>query len=60
MLILERLVGETVVIDGPVKVTVQKIRKGGRVRLSFEADKSVTIDRLEVHEAKQKERANER
>lgn len=53
-LVLSRQVGETVVVAGNVRVTVIEI-KGERVRLAFEAPKSVPVDRLEVHEAKQRE-----
>jgi len=53
-LILSRRVGETCVVGGSVRVTVIEI-KGERVRLAFLAPKSVAVDRLEIHEAKQRE-----
>jgi carbon storage regulator len=48
MLVLSRHVGETVVIDGDIRVTVVSIQ-GDKVRLGFTAPASVTIDREEVH-----------
>jgi len=47
MLILTRAPGEGVVFDGPGRVVVVEIR-GDKVRLGFEADPDVAIDRDEV------------
>jgi len=47
MLTVNRRPGETVVIDGPCKVTVQRVR-GQQVWLSITADRTVSIDREEV------------
>jgi carbon storage regulator len=47
MLVLSRKVGESVVIDGRVIVTVEEMR-GGRVRLSFEAPADVPVLREEL------------
>ena len=49
MLVLTRQVGEEIVIDGVIRVTVVAI-KGGKVRLGISAPPSVTVDRKEVHE----------
>ena len=55
MLVLSRKNNEAVVIGGPesiermIKITVVEI-KNGRVRLGFEADAAVPINRLEVWE----------
>jgi carbon storage regulator len=47
MLVLSRKKNESVVFDGPGVVRIVEIR-GGKVRLGFEADRSVTIHREEV------------
>ncbi|HKI35707.1 MAG TPA: carbon storage regulator [Gemmataceae bacterium] len=47
MLVLTRKVGEVVVIDGGIEVTVVKI-DGGKVRLGFTAPPAVLIHRSEV------------
>jgi carbon storage regulator len=47
MLILTRRVGESVVIDGGITVTVSKIN-GDRVKLGFEAPEGIRIDRKEI------------
>jgi len=58
MLILSRKTGEAIVVTGlpgrvrELKVSVIDIQ-GGRVRLGFEADADVVIDRSEVWERKQ-------
>lgn len=49
MLVLTRRVGEQIVIDGTIGVTVVAI-KGDRVRLGVAAPASVCVDRWEVHE----------
>jgi carbon storage regulator len=49
MLILSRRVGEEIVIDGRILVTVVSV-KGNVVRLGITAPSSVTVDRREVHE----------
>jgi carbon storage regulator len=56
MLVLTRDVGEAVAIDGGrIVVTVNEIRDG-RVRLGFDADPSITIDRMEIHKVKQRDK----
>lgn len=50
MLILTRRVGETLVIgDETLKVTILGV-KGNQVRVGVTAPRSVTVDRLEIHE----------
>jgi carbon storage regulator len=48
MLVLSRRVGETVVIDGGIRVTVVEMH-GNKVRLGIEAPPAVRVDREEVH-----------
>lgn len=47
MLVLTRKVGETVVIDGGIVITLVEIR-GERIRLSFDAPRGIKIHRGEV------------
>ena len=49
MLVLSRCVGETIVIDGDVRITVVSIQRG-KVRIGIEAPPQVLVDREEVHE----------
>jgi carbon storage regulator len=49
MLVLTRNVGETIVIDGTIRVTVVAV-KGNKVRLGVEAPEYVRVDRQEIHE----------
>jgi carbon storage regulator len=49
MLVLSRCLGEEIVIDGGIRITVVDI-KGGRVRLGITAPASVCIIRREIHE----------
>jgi carbon storage regulator len=49
MLVLTRHVGESIVIDGNIRITVVGIH-GGRVRLGITAPGSLRVDRAEVHE----------
>lgn len=49
MLVLSRGVGEQIVIDAAICVTVVAIR-GNKVRLGITAPGSVLVDRAEVHE----------
>jgi carbon storage regulator len=49
MLVLMRKVGETIVIDGDISVTVTAVL-GDKVRLGVTASPSVRVDRSEVHE----------
>lgn len=47
MLILSRREGETIVIDGNIRVTVLEVR-GDQVRIGIEAPRSVSVHRQEV------------
>jgi carbon storage regulator len=49
MLVLTRRVGETIVIDHDIRVTIVSVR-GERVRLGITAPKLVQVDREEIHE----------
>ncbi len=55
MLVLSRKVGETIVIDNDIRITV--VRFGvDKVRLGVEAPSHVKVDRLEVWAAIQREK----
>jgi carbon storage regulator CsrA len=56
MLVLTRTLGEQIVIDGDIVVTVTAI-EGNKVRLGVQAPKSVSIDRAEIHQRKLEEKA---
>lgn len=47
MLVLSRKVGESIQIDGDIKVTVSQVR-GGRVRLSISAPSDIRVVREEI------------
>jgi carbon storage regulator len=49
MLVLSRKIGEEIVIDGTIRVTVVAV-SGNKVRLGVTAPDSVRVDRAEVHE----------
>jgi carbon storage regulator len=49
MLVLSRRVGESVVIEGGIVVTVTAVQ-GDRVRLGISAPPTVRVDRAEIHE----------
>jgi len=49
MLVLSRKVGEEIVIDDHIHITVVEI-KGGKVRIGVCAPKDVVVDRQEIHE----------
>lgn len=49
MLVLSRRVGEEIVIDGRIRVTISSI-KGDRVRIGIEAPPDVPVHRLEVYQ----------
>jgi carbon storage regulator len=48
MLVLSRKIGESIIIDGGIRVTVTAL-KGDKVRIGIEAPADVRIDREEVH-----------
>lgn len=49
MLVLTRRVGEEIVIDGDIRLTIVSIR-GDRVRVGIAAPPSVVVDRQEIHQ----------
>ncbi len=49
MLVLSRKVGESVIIQGNIKVTVLEI-SGNQIKLGFEAPSDVLIFRQEIYE----------
>ena len=49
MLVLTRRVGEEIVIDGEIRITVTLVQ-GEKVRLGITAPDYMRVDRLEVHE----------
>jgi len=49
MLVLTRRIGETIVIEGGIRVTIVAL-KGGNIRLGITAPAAIQVDRLEVHE----------
>ena len=49
MLVLTRRVGEVIVIDHDIRITIASVR-GERVRLGITAPKFVQVDREEVYE----------
>lgn len=53
MLTFGRRRGQSVIINGNIQVRVTRIEKG-QVHLSFRAPPDVTIDRQEVHDAKER------
>ena len=48
MLVLSRRVGEEIIINENIRVTVVAV-KGDRIRLGIEAPRDVSVDRAEVH-----------
>jgi carbon storage regulator len=52
MLVLSRRVGEEIIINDNIRVTVVAV-KGDRVRLGIVAPRDVNVDRSEVHERRQ-------
>lgn len=52
MLVLTRRIGEDIIIDNNIRVTVVSI-DGGKVRLGIAAPPEVRVDRQEVHERRQ-------
>ncbi len=49
MLVLSRRVGETIVIDGNIRVTVVSVQ-GDRIRVGIVAPEEVRVDRREIHQ----------
>jgi carbon storage regulator CsrA len=55
MLVLTRRIGEKIVIDGVISITVVSI-KGDNARLGVDAPSSICVDRWEVHQRRQASR----
>lgn len=53
MLVLSRRPLESIVINEDIRITVVEIGHG-KIRLGIEAPRHVSVDRAEVHRAKQK------
>lgn len=49
MLVLSRKLGETIVVNNHIRITVVGISRG-HVRLGIAAPDEVTVDRQEIHE----------
>lgn len=56
MLVLSRKLGETIVINNNIEVTIVEIDRG-KIRLGIKADKSIPVHRLEILKAIQAEQA---
>jgi carbon storage regulator len=54
MLVLTRTVGEQIVIDANIVVTVVGT-EGNKIRLGIQAPKSVRVDRAEIHQRRREE-----
>ena len=52
MLVLTRKIGESIVIDGGITITVVAVEPG-RIRLGISAPRDVRIDREEVYRRRQ-------
>jgi carbon storage regulator len=48
MLVLTRQIGQEIIIDGSIRVTITSI-KGDRVRIGVSAPPEIRVDREEVH-----------
>ena len=51
MLVLARRIGEQIVIDGNIRLTVVAV-KGNQVRLGIAAPPEIIVDRKEVHDCR--------
>jgi carbon storage regulator len=49
MLVLTRRLGESIVVDGDIRVTIVSIN-GSKVRVAVSAPPEIAVNRLEVHE----------
>ena len=58
MLVLTRKIGEQIVIDDNITVTIVAI-EGNKVRLGVTAPRSCRVDRAEVHQRRLEEQAEQ-
>lgn len=49
MLVLTRKVGDEIIIDGRIRITITAV-KGDRIRVGVTAPADVRVDRAEVHQ----------
>ena len=54
MLLLTRNIGETIIIDGDVRITVMKV-SGNQIRIGIDAPKNIKVYRNEIFERMQAE-----
>ena len=54
MLVISRKVGEQIIIDGAIRVTIAAI-KGNQVRIGITAPPEIVVDREEIHARRQHE-----
>ena len=52
MLVLSRKVGDEIIIDGCIRITITGV-KGDRIRVGVSAPPEVQVDRAEVHQKRQ-------
>ena len=52
MLVLTRKIGEEIVIDGDIRISLVAIQ-GNKIRLGITAPADVTVDRAEIHARRQ-------
>ena len=57
MLILTRKIGETIILDGGIKITVSDIQ-GNHVKIGIDAPKEVKVYREEIFERMKEENIN--
>ena len=55
MLVITRKVGESIIINDNIKITIRQIKRGS-VRIGIQADKEVKIDREEIYKAKKEKK----
>ena len=53
MLVLTRKIGEEIIIDEEIRVTILDIREN-QVRLGITAPRETTVDRREIHEGRRR------
>ena len=56
MLVVQRKVGERIMVGDDIVITVTEVRAGGKVRLGFSAPPNVRIDREEIWNKIQQEK----